>query len=70
MWYDFHQKGDFVDFDDNAVFPALLESKGWKIVRDLNTAPQRRTSFPPVILFPSDSVAWLESEFRQPARVH
>jgi len=29
QWYSFHQKGEFVDFNDSTVFPAVLESKGW-----------------------------------------
>src|SRR5690606_32500036 len=29
MWYEFSQSGEFVDFEDNAIFRDELESKGW-----------------------------------------
>lgn len=32
MRYRFRQKGDFVDFNTNAVFPSTLESSGWAFV--------------------------------------
>ena len=32
MHYGFRQKGDFVDFNTNAVFPSTLESSGWAFV--------------------------------------
>ncbi|MEO5693800.1 MAG: hypothetical protein ABIQ72_11790, partial [Usitatibacter sp.] len=35
--------GDWSDRTVKFIEAPLLESKGWKIVRDLNTAPQRRT---------------------------
>jgi len=35
--------GDWNDRTVKFIEAPLLESKGWKIVRDLNTAPQRRT---------------------------
>jgi len=35
--------GDWNDRTVKYIEQPLLESKGWKIVRDLNTAPQRRT---------------------------
>jgi hypothetical protein len=29
MYYSFRQQGDFVDFEDFAVFPSTMESSGW-----------------------------------------
>jgi hypothetical protein len=29
MWYKFHQDGDFVDFNDSAVFSRTFDSSGW-----------------------------------------
>lgn len=29
MWYEFKQRGDFVDFVDSSVFPDFFQSTGW-----------------------------------------
>lgn len=36
LWYRVQQFGDFVDFQDLSIFPAVLESSGWTPVAFLN----------------------------------
>ena len=51
MRYRFKQDGDFVNFNTNAVFPAVLDSDGWALVGqamagvDYNFSPQFGLSF-------------------------